>query len=298
MKKLLFFLPVFLLALPLDFSKCYEKYSFIKNLIPVTSTKSVTFYPQKNYLFYDPFTKLYVIKANNPKVVKFYDGAKLGWWMAAIKSNGVYGGTYASKAKFLNTAKLSVNAPSTSVVSDLFCRAYGVGNGGFLPKKYLMHFVKYGYWGDIGVEVNDDMVVTSVDPFYAKGIKIGDKILKINLKKATPETFTNYIILSPANRAVTIKTNKGSYLLQVRKKTYNFTPLVHYGIYVDENLYVTKMPKWMQNKFFKNKPVKIYAVNGKKVNNIQELRRVLSSYKNVTITFIQNGLKVKIPLRK
>ncbi|QCI29054.1 DUF7488 domain-containing protein [Caminibacter pacificus] len=297
MKKLFLLIPLFAFALNLDFSACYKKFSFIKYSIPVSKTKSVTFYKPKKYIYYDPFTGLYVFRNSNAKVVKFYENPKLGWWMAGIKQNGVYAGSYAKAPIFLNMGELSVKAPKTAVVSDLFCRAYGVANGFFMPSSYLLHFVKYGYWGDVGIDVDEDMVVKYVDPFYAKGIKPGDKILKINLKPANPKTFTKYVILNKVGRAVTIKTRRGVYVLSVRKKIYNFTPLMHFGIYVDKNLYVKLPPKY-KNKFFANKPIKIYAINSKRVYSFEQLKRVFSYNKNVTITFIQNGLKVKIPLRK
>jgi hypothetical protein len=240
---------------------------------------------------------MYVLKRKNKKTIKLFTSPKLGWWMAAIKKNSVFGATYAKEAMFLNMAKLSVDIPNSSVVSDLFCRAYGVGNKGFLPKEYLLHFIKYGYWGDIGIEVNEDMVVISVDPFYAKGIKIGDKIVKINLKKATPKTFTKFVILSPINRAVVIRTQDKNIALVVRKKIYNFTPLVHYGIYVDKNLVVTKLPKKYKMRFFPNKPIKVYAINSKRVYSFEQLKKLLSTTKNVTITFIQDGIKITLNLR-
>jgi len=62
MKKLLIFIPFLLFALKsLDFSMCYQKYSYINNLIPVNKNKSVTFSKPKRYLYFGPFTNLYVL---------------------------------------------------------------------------------------------------------------------------------------------------------------------------------------------------------------------------------------------
>ena len=295
MKILVFLIPFFLYGFA-DFSICYKKYSFLKNSIPVTKNKSVTFSKHSDYLYYDPFTGLYVINHKNFHIVKFFTNAKLGWWMAGIKHNAVYGGTYASKGEFLNFSKLSVNTPENSVISDIFCRAYGIGKKrGFLDTKRLLHFVKYGYWGDVGIKVDENLIVLYVDPFYTT-IKPGEKILFINNKKATPKTFTDFVLLGKKNQKVSIITNKNKYLLKIRKLKYLYTPLENYGIKVNKNLIVT-LPKYLAYKYFL-KSGKIIAVNHKKINNFNKLLYLLSFDKNVTITVEKNGIKIDIPLRK
>ena len=296
MKKLIFLFPFFLYALA-DFSICYKKYSFIKDLIPVTKTKSVTFSKPSNYVYYDPFTKIYVINHKNIKTIKFFENAKLGWWMAGIKKNAVYAGVYAKKGEFLNFSKLSVNIPENSVISDIFCRAYGVGSKeGFLDTKKIFHFVKYGYWGDIGIGVDENLKVLYTDPFYTK-IKPGEKILFINNKKANPDIFTSYILLGEEGKKVNIITNKNRYVLKIRKLKYLYTPLEHYNIKIDYNL-VVSLPKNLANKYFLKKG-KLIAINGKKINSFNQLLYLLSFDRNVTITIEDNnGIKINIPLRE
>ena len=291
---ILLFFPLFLFALNLDFSSCYKKYEFINDLIPVTKNKSVTFKKPKNYLYFDPFTNLYVVKTNNKRVIKFYNRASLGWWMAGIKKNSVYGGTYASEGYFLDFSKLSVDIPKNSVVSDLFCRAYGVGNKGFLDTNRLLHFVKYGYWGDIGIGVDNNLKVIYSDPFYTL-IKPGEKVLYINSKKATPKIFTNLILLGKVGKKIKIVTNKREYLLKIRKLKYNFTPLEYYGIKVDKNL-TAYLKEDLANRYFL-KEGKIVKVNNKKVNSFKELLYLLSFDKNVTITLKKDGIRVKVILK-
>ena len=294
MKKIFFFIPFFLFAFTPDFSVCYKKYSFIQSSIPVTKTKSVTFSKVKKYIFYDPFTNLYVISHKNKRVIKFHNFPRLGWWMGGIKKNGAFVGSYASKGYFLNFSKLSVNVPKNSIISDAFCRAYGVGNKGFLDTKRLIHFVKYGYWGDVGISVNDKMKVLYSDPFYTN-IKPGQKILLINNKKATPESFTDMIFLGRYGKKVKIKTNKGSYVLKIRKLKYNFTPLEFYGIKVDRNLTVY-LPKNLENRYFL-KSGKIIKINNKKVTSFNKLLYLLSFNKNVTITLQKNGIRIRMNLK-
>jgi len=296
MRRLILFIPIFLFAVTLDFSSCYKKFSFIKNDIPISLNKSITFTKPKTYLFYDPFTGMFVINKKNKKIIKFSSYPKLGWWMAGIKNNSVFGGTYAKKAFLLNMARLSVDVEKNSVISDLFCRAYGVGNRYFIPKEYLMHFAKYGYWGDVGIEINDKLVVKSVDPYYVKNIQPGERIISINSKPANLKNFTKYVILNQVGRVVKIKTNKHEEILKIRKKIYNFTPLNNFGIVVNKNLEVVKLPESLKNRFFPNKPIKVYEINGEKISSFDELLKKLSS-RDVTITFIQDGIKIKVPLR-
>ncbi len=296
MKKLIFLLPFFLYAAVANFSICYEKYSFINKLIPVTKTKSVTFIKPSKYLYYDPFTKLYVLKSRNKKFITFFFNPKLGWWMAGIKKNAVYGGTYAKKGYFLSLSTLSVKTPKNAIISDIFCRAYGVSRGdGFLNSRKLIHFVKYGYWGDIGIGVDENLRVLYSDPFYTK-IKPGERILFINHKRATPEIFTKYILLGIENNKVLIVTNRHKTILKIRKLRYLYTPLEHYGIKVNKNL-IAYLPKNLINKYFL-KEGKIVLINGKKVTSFNQLLYLLSFDKNVTITLQKDGIIIDIPLRK
>jgi len=296
--KLLLFFPLFLFAFNIDFSACFNKYKNIYFLIPVSKNKSVTFSKPSKYIYFDPFTKMYVVKHQNKNPIKFYDNAKLGWWMAGINFESVYGGTFAKDMLFLTPAKLSVDVPKNSVISDIFCKAYGIGNKGFIKGEFVKHFAKYGYWGDIGIGVDRWMRVEWVDPFYVKGVKPGDKLIKINLKPANVKTFSKYVLLGKKGDIVVIKTNHTTVALKIRKKIYNFTPLMHFGIVVNKNLKVVKLPEFILKKTYIKPPAKLIAVNGIKITSFDELKRVLSFNKNVTITLQKDGIKITIPLRR
>jgi hypothetical protein len=241
---------------------------------------------------------MYVIKHKNKNPVRFYDNAKLGWWMAGINFESVYGGTFAKDMLFLTPAKLSVDVSKNSVISDIFCRAYGIGNKGFIKGEFVKHFAKYGYWGDIGIGVNRWMRVEWVDPFYVRGVKPGDKLIKINLKPANVKTFSKYVLLGKKGDVVVIKTDHTTVALKVRKKIYNFTPLMHFGIIVNKDLEVVKLPEFILKKTYIKPPAKLIAVNGIKITSFDELKRVLSFNKNVTITLQKDGIKITIPLRR
>ncbi len=298
-KLILILFPIFLFSKTLyfDFSPCYQKFKFITNEIPVTKTKSVTF-NKKNCLYYDEFTGMCVINHKNKKRVNFFDSPKLGWWASSIKKNKIYVGNYASEGLFLTPSKLSIKSIKNSVISDMFCRAIGVGNGdGFIKADLVKHFVNYGYWGDIGIDVDENMNIVSFDPFYVKDIKIGEKIEKINEKRATPKTFTKYILEGILGKSVTVTINHRKYNFKIRKKRYLFTPLSYYGIEVNKNLVITKLPSKIKNRYYINIGAKLIEVNNQKISSFTELKKLLSTYKNVTISIIDQGIKIKIPLR-
>jgi hypothetical protein len=296
MKKLFLFLPIFLLAKIVDFTPCYKKYSYIKNLVPITYTRSVTFTKPKEYLYYDPFTGMYVVKAKNKKIVRFSYNPKLGWWMAGIKKNAVYAGTYASKMIFFYPAHLSVFAPRNSVITDLFCRAYGIeNNGGLIEGDYINHFVKYGYFGDIGLYVDEKMVIKYFDPFYVSGVKRGDKILKINGKKANVDTYKKYVLFGKIGNYVYVKTNRKSLKIKVRKRVYNFTPLLRFGIVINKHLDVIRLPKWIEERTFIYPPAKLVAINGLEVSSFEQVRKI--DTKHVTITLEKDGIRITVELK-
>ena len=298
MKKLLFFIPLFLFASAFpNFRPCLEKYSYIKNSVPVTKTKSVTFC-KSDCISYDPFTGMCVINHKNRKFIKFFKNPKLGWWAASVKKNEIYVGNFAKNEVFFKPALLSVKSAKNSVITDMFCRAIGIGRGdGFIRGDMVNHFVKYGYWGDVGIEVDEDMKIVSFDPFYVKGLHIGDKIIKINSHAANEETFKKYILLSPVSKTVKLNINGKIYKIKIRKKRYGFTPLEYFGIKVDKNLTIINLSKKIKQRYFINTGAKIVKVNGKKVSDIFELNQQLSTYKNVTISVLDEGILINIPLR-
>jgi len=296
MKKLIFIFPIFLFAF-IDFSPCVQKYSFITNSIPVNKNLSIVFGKQ-NCIKYDPFTNMCLIRHKNKKIVKFYENPKLAWWMASVKKNKIYVGNFAEDMFFLTPAKLSVKTLNNSVISDMFCRAYGIGNNnGFIKSTFVKHFIKYGYWGDIGIDVDENMRVISFDPFYVRGLNLGEKILLINNQKANIKIFSKYILLGKVGNLVIIKTNKGIYKIKIRKKIYDFTPLMHFGIKVDKNLVVTKLPKTIKKRYYIKEGAKLIKINNKKITSFSELKKALSTYKNVTITLNFQGIEINIPLR-
>jgi len=280
-----------------DFSPCYSKYSYIKKSVPVTKHLSITF-DKTGCKAYDPFTGMCVIPAENPKTVEFVNSPKLGWWCASIKRGEIYVGNFAKDEIFFNPAQLSVKSQKNSIISDMFCRAVGIGKGdGFIRGDMVKHFVKYFYWGDVGIEVDEDMNVISFDPFYVKNINLKDRLLKINSKPANVQTFMDCIIKGKEGTYVLLNINGKNIKVKIRKKKYLYTPLEHFGIKVDKKLRIVSLPDNIKNRYFITKGAVITGVNSKSVKTFGELKKALSSYKNVTITIMQQGIKINVSLR-
>ncbi|WP_456479181.1 DUF7488 domain-containing protein [Nautilia sp.] len=298
MKKLILFLPFFLAAAGYpDFRPCYLKYSFVNDSVPVTKNKSVVF-GGKKCIDYDPFTDMCIVLHKNRKTVKFESGYKLGWWGAAVKKNEIYVGNFAKEGIFFAPALLSVKTPKNSVVSDMFCRAVGVGRGdGFIPGYMVKHFIRYGYWGDIGIEVDENMKIKSFDPWYVKNLHIGDKILKINYKPATPVTFNKSVLAGIEGKRVVVNVNGRNIKIKIRKKKYLYTPLERFGIYLNDRLKIIKLPEKLEKVYLIKPGAVITGVNGMKIKSFEELKKALSTYKNVTISVSYKNIKATIPLR-
>ncbi|MEO1927073.1 MAG: hypothetical protein ABGX26_00070 [Nautiliaceae bacterium] len=296
MKRLILFFPLFLFAVAFpNFRPCLEKYSFISSSIPITKNLSVAF-DKRDCLYYDKFTGMCVFNSNNKKVVKFSKALKLGWWIASIKKDEIYVGNFAKDEVFFNPARFSVKSLKNSVISDIFCRAVGIGRGdGFIKGSFVAHFVKYGYWGDVGIDVDKDMNIISFDPFYVKGLRVGEKIKYINGKKADYKLFEKEVLLGVNGKKLKITTSKTFYVL-IRKKVYLFTPLEYFGIKVDKNLNAY-FSKSLKEKYFLGDKVKLIAINNHQISSFEDVKRLLSTYKNVTITIKTMGVILKIPLR-
>jgi len=297
---------LFLLLLPLfsyasiypDFRVCYNKYKYtVKNSVPVTKNLSVTF-DKKNCLKYDPFTGMCIIKNKNRKTIRFFLYPKIGWWAASVKKNEIYVGNFAKDEVFFVPAKLSVLSQKNSVITDMFCRAIGVGTGkGFIKADMVLHFARYGYWGDVGIEVDEEMKIVSFDPFYVKGIKPGEKVQKINYKNASPDIYNKYITKGLKGKSVILRINGKNIRVKIRKKKFLFTPLEHYGLKAGRDLTLLKIPETLQKKYFVKPGAKIVKVNGITVNSFEDLKKALSTYKNYTITVSQDDILTTIPLR-
>jgi len=284
------FLPLFLFASFIDFSPCYKKFDFINNSIPISKSISVKIDKNRNCVYYDKFTNLCFFHSKNRKYVKLFSNFEVGSWAALISNKKIYVGNFVNRAFDLKASLLSINKKNF-LISDIFCRAQGIGNkDGFIDGELIKHFYKYHYWGDIGIDVDSKLRIVSIDPFYVRDFKIGDKILYINSKKATLKLFRKYVLLAKVGDIVNIN----GINIRVRKKVFNFTPLNYFGIYVNKDLSLNFSNK-IKNRYFIEDGSKLLAINKKRVHSFKEVKRILSTTKSGIISIVYNGLFLDIP---
>ncbi len=290
MKKLFLFLPFVLFGI--DFSNCYKKF-YKTDSFQITPSVAVTFSKPSKYFSYDKFTGLFFYK-HKGKPLKFLNHFYLGWEMASIKRNGIYVSNFAKRG-FIKDY-LAGKSVENSIISDKFCRAVGVGgNGFFLDKKIILHFLKNGYYGAIPITFDENFRVIDIDPFAVKGVKRGDKLLKINGKEANILNFRKFIVFGKLGDKVKITFKKRSLWVKIVKKELFKNYLRYYGIFTDENLVVKQLPKWIYKKYYISSGSKIVEINGKKVSNLEEANEFLNG-KNDTITFNDNGIFIKVKM--
>ena len=150
--------------------------------------------PPKNVkiLKADPFIGLYLVDV--PRTKQSYDilaldkrtlnDKKLAFISSSTKVQ--IGHITTRHSGFLNYARFSTTTPINGVLGNICYQIYGVGvgNGGFIEKKYIDRFLsqKSPYYGDLGIRFeNSKAIVKSIDPFVPQNpFKPQDKILSIN----------------------------------------------------------------------------------------------------------------------
>lgn len=145
-----------------------------------------------NILKADPFIGLYLVDV--PRTKQSYDilaldkrtlnDKKLAFISSSTKVQ--IGHITKRQSGFLNYARFSATTPINGVLGNICYQIYGVGvgNGGFIEKKYIDRFLsqKSPYYGDLGIRFeNSKAIVKSIDPFVPQNpFKPQDKILSIN----------------------------------------------------------------------------------------------------------------------
>ena len=303
MKKvfLLFFLLTELFSLTTypDFSICYDRYHNLAGVVPVSRNYSISFDKPKKYIKYDPFLKLYLIKSHNKKYVKLTTHYKLGLWIASIGKDSIYVGDYAKRNQGLNGAISSVATPKGTIISDIFCRFHGIGSGKnrFIPSKYIKYFLSHNSYSDVKFKIDKNFVIIEKNPYYNKNFKVGDKILKVNGKKLSYENLLDTILMSKGYLTFTIL--RGKKILKLKAKLFSKGEIDNYlqntGIITDKNLNIISIkPNSLASKHYIGAFGKITKVNNQKVKTLEDINRIISSSKDVTITITQNGMNFQL----
>ena len=283
-----------------NFASCYSKnkklfkyqeglaiYPYSKKFSIAYSKKNIL----KNYIAYDEFLGLYLLKNSNQKSLKFRKTSKiaLGEWLGSASDNELYVGNYAKKMDGLESnAKMASYNQENGFLMCLCCEAYGIstGNGEFIETEYIENFIKKrdSIYGSLGVRFKqkiDKIYVSSIDPFCSNRVlNLGDEILTINGKKVKSiGDFKKKILFASPNKKFNIKVKRGSKsLVVVATVSMRFgggiksdTYLERFGLYFDDDLKLIKADS------FKLKiGDKLLQVNGKKVEKQDQIQDVLS----------------------
>lgn len=295
-----------------DFKICFNKQnSFVEingvKALAIDKFKLVSIKKPTNFIKYDPYLKLYLIKSKKPlKVWNTNDETKLkkSKWIAAIDEQYISIGHLKSLAWDLGQFdKMNVQNYQNTVVSGACCSMYGlsIGGGSFIGNRYLKHFVAYDdvYYGDIDVKFkhkNGKFYVNEVNPFSnAKALQIGDEIISIDQKRPLSLRNLNESILfakkgSQIEFEVLRNAKKQKIPIKVANKTKKVKSssyLSYYGMSFDKNLNLINIKKGsVAQKLGLKKGDRLLLINSVKIRNLNDIKKFLSKNKNPPYNFL------------
>lgn len=206
--------------------------------------------------------------------------------VAINKDSIVHGEILQKQNSIKDLAIFSKNMQQNSVISDICYQIYGISTNDnkFITKKYIELFLQtstndiistYSY---IGIEINNKLEISKINPLIIKNIKIGDKIESINDKKIeSSNDFFDEITILPPNTQIKIKINNISYLIKTLPLNSPFdiqgTYLEALGIVINKYLVIINNPT---NKNFKQGD-RILNINKIRIKNINDIDSAIDS---------------------
>lgn len=206
--------------------------------------------------------------------------------VAINKDSIVHGEILQKQNSIKDLAIFSKNMQQNSVISDICYQIYGISTNDnkFITKKYIDLFLQtstndiistYSY---IGIEINNKLEISKINPLIIKNIKIGDKIESINDKKIeSSNDFFDEITILPPNTQIKIKINNISYLIKTLPLNSSFdiqgTYLEALGIAINKDLVIINNPT---NKNFKQGD-RILNINKIRIKNINDIDSAIDS---------------------
>lgn len=206
--------------------------------------------------------------------------------VAINKDSIVHGEILQKQNSIKDLAIFSKNMQQNSIISDICYQIYGISTNDnkFITKKYIDLFLQtstndiistYSY---IGIEINNKLEISKINPLIIKNIKIGDKIESINDKKIeSSNDFFDEITILPPNTQIKIKINNISYLIKTLPLNSSFdiqgTYLEALGIVINKDLVIINNPT---NKNFKQGD-RILNINKIRIKNINDIDSAIDS---------------------
>lgn len=295
-----------------DFKICLKNQNALVKIngvkaLAIDKNKLVSIKKPTNFIKYDPYLKLYLIKSKKPlKIWQQKDETRLkkSKWIAAIDEQYISIGHLKSLSQNLGEFdKMNIQNYQNTVVSGACCSMYGlsIGGGNFIGNRYLRHFIAYDdvYYGDIGVEFmqkQDKFYIKEVNPFLnGKALQIGDEILAIDKKR--PLSLRNLkesvlfakkgsniefeVIRDGKKQKISIKVAKKI------KKAKATSYLSYYGMSFNKNLILINIKKGSTaEKLGLKKGDKLLLINSAKMKNLNDIKNFLGKNKNPPYHFL------------
>ncbi|MBE0495849.1 MAG: PDZ domain-containing protein [Campylobacterales bacterium] len=251
-----------------DFEACFNRnkpaYVSLEGVraIAITPTRAISFERPRSFVKYDPFLNLYVLRSPTPlsPVPQNEERAlKRGEWLASVSAKPEISiGKLSALASGLGQSDtFSANSLTGAIVTGVCCDMYGVAKkgGSFIGNRYLEHVVAYDevYYGDVGArfaQQDAGIVVVQVDPFYASGLRQGDRIVRVNRARVgTLQAFNETVLFAPKNTTLPVEVMRGTQSVQLSlhvrpKRAISLareTYLEALGLHFDANLALTRV---------------------------------------------------------
>lgn len=281
--------------LKISHSDAVKKYSL---QIPVLKNQKLIYsryQPNAKIIKHDPFLSLYLVKDRKKFKHPFKINNHLTLGVAAVdKKRATEGRITKNQVGLNNLAKFSEKTNSPSLLLNSCCALEGiVTSRGIIQKDYIERFLKNksSIYGDIGIRVANEkklVLVKRVNPFLKDNpFQKNDRIIMLDGKKITrASVFMKKILFSKVGSSHKVKIKRGSKYLTFKVKTkkrygggyISDTFLEEKGIYFSNNLTILKITNEFKGYGLKTGD-KLLQVNGKKVNNVYEIRKYISDFK-------------------
>ncbi len=281
--------------LKITHSDAVKKYSL---QIPVLKNQKLIYsryQPNAKIIKHDPFLSLYLVKDRKKFKHPFKINNHLTLGVAAVDKKIATEGRITKNQVGLNSfAKFSEKTNTPSLLLNSCCALEGiVTSRGIIQKDYIERFLKNksSIYGDIGIRVANEkknILVKRVNPFLKDNpFQKNDRIIMLDGKKiARASVFMKKILFSKVGSSHKVKIKRGSKYLTFKVKTkkrygggyLSDTFLEEKGIYFSNNLTILRIANEFKGYGLKIGD-KLLQVNGKKINNVYEIRKYISDFK-------------------
>ncbi|WP_324171458.1 DUF7488 domain-containing protein [Sulfurimonas sp.] len=281
--------------LKISHSNAVKKYSL---QVPILKNQKLIFslhQPNAKIIKHDPFLSLYLVKDRKKFKYPFKMNNHLTLGIAAVDKRKAIEGRITNRQVGLNNfAKFSEKTTSPALLLNSCCAFEGlVTSRGIIQKDYIQRFLKNksSIYGDIGIRVKNEkklVLIKRVNPFVKDNpFKKNDYIVMLDGKKVkNASVFMKKILFSKVGSYHKVKIKRGLKYLTFNVKTkkrygggyISDTFLEEKGIYFSNNLSIMRIDNEFKGYGLKIGD-KLLQVNGKKINNVYEIRKYISDFK-------------------